>query len=231
LVAEAELRRAMTMPAGGLGGRRHPARLALVAQALTAVGAVGADVADEIRADVGLAVAARRQLGARGPGPERVRPAPRRASWRVVPTGQVIKVWDGEARIDLGPQDPAPAPDVAATPDAHSPGELLLEVIGARILTAAAPFSHDNPGQSAATDDLRALVGDGPGHIVAALHAVGLLPGKPRPRAARRAVRPARYHRPRHHRTARRRPARTLAQHADSPPVAASLSRRPPPPS
>jgi len=69
LLAEAELRRAMKMPAGSIPGRWHPARLALVAQALTAVGAVGADVADEIQADVGLAVAARRQLGARGPGP------------------------------------------------------------------------------------------------------------------------------------------------------------------
>ena len=60
LLAEAELRRAMTMPAGGSPGRWHSARLALVAQALTAVGAVGADVADEIQADAGLAVAARR---------------------------------------------------------------------------------------------------------------------------------------------------------------------------
>ena len=46
-----------------------------------------------------------------------------------------------------------------------------------RILTVAAPFSQDSPGQPAAAhDDLRAFVGDGPGHIVAALHAAGLLP-------------------------------------------------------
>ena len=71
------------MPAGSIPGRWHSARLALVAQALTAVGAVGADVADEIQADVGLAVAARHRFVARAPGPGRIRPAPRRASWRV----------------------------------------------------------------------------------------------------------------------------------------------------
>ena len=63
------------------------------------------------------------------------------------------------------------------TPAAHSPGELLLDVIAARILTAAAPLSQDNPGQlMAASADLRAFVGDGPGQIVAALHAAGVLP-------------------------------------------------------
>ncbi len=101
LLAEAELHRAMKMPAGSLPGRWHSARLALVAQALSAVGAVGVDVADEIQADVGLAVAARRRLGARGPGPRRIRPAPRRASWRAVPAGQVIKVRDGGVRREV----------------------------------------------------------------------------------------------------------------------------------
>ena len=252
LLAEAELRRVMAMPAGSIPDRWYSARLALVAQALTAVGAVGADVADEIQADVGLAVAARHRLDARGPGPERIRPAPQRASWRVVPVGQVISIrdddlrrdlllvayvqsaggarfivaewpfgpftftaaddrgvsyqisWRGEmaprelqlrpdpphqirwldlttaagepaTRIDLDPQ--IPVPDVTVTRNAHSPGELLLDVIAARILTAAAPFSQNTPGQpAAASADLRALVGDGPGHIVAALHAAGVLP-------------------------------------------------------
>jgi hypothetical protein len=254
LLAEAELRRAKTMPVGGIPGRRYSARLALVAQALTAVGAVGADIADEIQADAGVAVASRRRFVARGPGPGRIRPAPRRASWRVVPVGQVITIgdgglrgevravayvqsaggarfivaewpvgpytaaaaddrgvsyqvaWAGEmaprelllrpdpphqirwldltaaagepaTRIDLDPHNPAPAPEVTVTRHAHSPGELLLDVIAARILTAAAPFWQHNPGQPAAADDgLRALVGDGPGHIVAALHAAGLPP-------------------------------------------------------
>jgi hypothetical protein len=253
LLAEAELRRAMKMPVGSIPRRWHSARLALIAQALTAVGAVGAGVADEIQADVGLTVAARRQLSVRGPGPGRVQPAPRRASWRLVPVGQMIKVRDGDVRrevlvvayvrsaggarfivadwpfgpltftaaddrsvtyqvswrgemaprelllrpdpphqirwldlttaagepatrIDLGQQNPAPTPDVTATPTAHTPGELLLDVIAARILTAVAPLARDNPGQPAANDDLRAFVSDGPGHIVAALHAAGLLP-------------------------------------------------------
>ena len=98
LLAEAELRRVMTMPMGSSPGRWRSARLAMVAQALTAVGAVGVDVADEIQADLSLAVAARRQLFARGPGPGRIQPAPRRASWRVVPAGQVIKIRDGDVR-------------------------------------------------------------------------------------------------------------------------------------
>ena len=63
------------------------------------------------------------------------------------------------------------------TRHAHSPGELLLDVIAARILTAVAPFSQRHPGQlAAANGDLRAFAGDGPGHIVAALHAAGALP-------------------------------------------------------
>jgi hypothetical protein len=251
LLAEAELRRVMKMPAGSIPGRWYSARLALVAEALTAVDAVGADVADEIQADVGLAIAARHRLSARGPGPGRTQPAPRRTSWQVVPVGQVIKIrvddlrrdlllvayvqsavgarfigaewsfrpftftaaddrgvsyqisWRGEmaprelqlrpdppyqirwldlttaagepaTRIDLDPQ--IPVPDVTVTRNAHSPGELLLDAIAARILTAAARFSPNNPGQlTAASPELRAL-GDGPGHIAAALHAAGMLP-------------------------------------------------------
>jgi hypothetical protein len=253
LLAEAELRRVMKTPAGSIPGRWYSARLARVAQALTAVGAVGAGVSDEIQADIGLAVAARHRLPARGPGPGRTRPAPQRTSWRVVPVGQVIKIrnddlrrdlflvayvqsaggarfivtewpfrpftftaaddqgvryqisWRGEmaprelqlrpdpphqirwldlttaagepaTRIDLDPQNPAPVPDATVTRTAHSPGELLLDAIAARILTAAALNSQNNPGQPAAANgDLRAL-GDEPGHIVAALHAAGVLP-------------------------------------------------------
>ncbi len=251
LLAEAELRRVMKTPMGSIPGRWYSARLALVAQALTAVDAVGADVADEIQADVGVAVAARHRLPARGPGPGRTRPAPQRTSWQVVPVGQVIKIrdddlrrdllivayvqsaggarfiaaewpfrpftftavddrgisyqisWRGEmaprelqlrpdpphqirwldltaavgepaTRIDLGPH--IPGPDVTVTRSAHSPGEILLDAIAARILTAAARLPQNNPGQSAAVSpELRAL-GDGPGHLVAALHAAGVLP-------------------------------------------------------
>src|ERR1043165_6387176 len=90
LLAEAELRRTMQIPAGSLPGRGHSARLALAAQTLTAGGAVGAAVADQIQADGGLAVAARHQLLARRPVPGGIQPVPRRVSWRVVPAGQMI---------------------------------------------------------------------------------------------------------------------------------------------
>jgi hypothetical protein len=253
LLAEAELRRVMKTPAGSIHGRWSSARLILVAHALTAAGAVGADVAAEIRADAGLAVAVRHRVFARNLVPGRSRPAPQRTSWRVVPIGQVIKIraagtrrdlsvvayvqsaggarfivaewpfgpftvtaaddqgtsyqisWRGEmaprelqlrpcpphqirwldlttavgepaTRIDLDRQIPAPVPDVTVTATAHSPGEVLLDALAARILTAAALFSQNNPRQpAAASGDLRAL-GDGPGHVVAALHAAGVLP-------------------------------------------------------
>ena len=282
-LAEAELRRA-TMPAAGVPGRRNTARLALVAQALSAVGAVDVGTADEIRADLELAVAirqpsqenqaspgqrglspqARRRLaGLRHSPPRRIatgsfpvsglatghtRPA-QRASWRVVPVGRVIRIQDdvrwellvvayvqsaGGARftvagrnarrltaaddrgasyqvdwfggreaselllrpdpphqirwldlttppgkpairIDLDPQ--IRVPEVTVTRDAHSPGELLLDVMAARILTSAQPSPRDNLEQLAAgRADLRALVADGPGDIVAALHAADALP-------------------------------------------------------
>jgi hypothetical protein len=67
-------------------------------------------------------------------------------------------------------------PDITATRHTHSPGELLLDVVAARILTAAVPVSQHDPGEPPADARLRAFVGDGPGHIVAALHAAGVLP-------------------------------------------------------
>jgi len=63
------------------------------------------------------------------------------------------------------------------TRNAHSPAELLLDVIAARILCsgAAVPqYDLEHPPASAA--DLRAFIADGPGVIVAALHAAGALP-------------------------------------------------------
>jgi hypothetical protein len=287
-LAEAELRRARTLPAADIPGRWNSAGLGLIAKALSAVGAVEVGTADEIQADLELAVAVRQpgQVHQASPGqrglatdarmrlarlmhrpPRRIasgafpapgrstghtRPAPQRASWRVVPVGQVIEVrdddvrrevllvayvrstdgarfvvadwpfgpftataaddrgvsyqvsWLGElaarelllrpdpphqirwldlttaagepaTRIDLDPQ--IPAPDVAVTRNAHSPGELLLDVIATRILTTAALFPQNNPGQLAAANaHLRAFVADGPGHVVAALHAADMLP-------------------------------------------------------
>jgi hypothetical protein len=79
-------------------------------------------------------------------------------------------------RIRLDPRDPQiPAPEVTVTRTAHSPGELLLDVIAARILTSTGAVPQDNPGPLASAG-LRAFVGDGPGHIVAALQAAGALP-------------------------------------------------------
>ena len=288
-LAEAELRRAN---APGAPGRGHAGRLPLVAQALIAVGAVDVGTADQIQAELDLALAARYQ--AAGATPQQlarligVRPpravtetftASRQAPWRVVPAGQVIRIRDGEirgelgllaylqtthggrfttagwmhgpapgpgtqpprpqlpvsrqftaaddkgasytlrfsfrtgitgsavwagvldlrpdppheigwldlrtapgepaARIHLDPRDPQiPAPEVTVIRTAHSPGELLLDVIAARILTSAGgSVPQDNPGQLAgATAGLRAFVGDGPGHIVAALQAADALP-------------------------------------------------------
>jgi hypothetical protein len=254
LLAEAELRRAMTMPTDGNPGRWKSARLALVAGALIAAGAVGADVADEIQADVGLAVASRRPvyhggrrwLPAEGHG--RFRPR-QPAAYRVVPVNRLITIQDDDVRRDLllvayvqsadggrfmaaglrfcpsgaiddqgvsyrfgfsgspaagelvlhpdpphqirwldlitAPGEPAtridlgphiPVPEVTVIPSVRGPGELVLDVIAARIL-AGADFSPGHPGQlAAAGTELRAFVGDGPGRIVAALHWAGVLP-------------------------------------------------------
>ena len=109
-LAEAELRRATAPGAAGLG---HSGRLSLVAQALIAVGAVDVGTADEIQAELDLALAVR-QPGEGGAAPQRLswvrRPPGRQrtfggsrpASWRVVPVGQVIRIRDDEIRGDLG---------------------------------------------------------------------------------------------------------------------------------
>ena len=275
-LAEAELRRATTP---GALSRGHVGRLPLVAQALIAAGAIDVGAADQIQAELDLALAARYQ--AAGAIPQQlarlheVRPpravtetftAPRQPPWRAVPADQVIRIREDEIRGELGllaylqtahcgrftaagwmhgpapgpgaqpprhahllvsrqftaaddkgtsytlrfsfmtgitgsavwagvldlrtapsepatrirldPQDPQiPAPENTVTQPAHSPGELLLDVIAARILTSAGTVTQDNPGQLAgATAELRAFVGDGPGHIVAALQAAGALP-------------------------------------------------------
>jgi hypothetical protein len=268
-LAEAELR-ARTLPAALMAGRgQDPGSLALVEPALVAAGAVDAGTADQIRADLDLAVAVRQpgQENQASPGqvglppdagkqraglmrnPSRragtvtsyfpglaaayPRPARHRAPWRVVPVGRVIPVSDRDGchelllvaylqsadgarftigdgrfggltavddhgasyqlechwghgagllglrpdpprqirwldlitapgepatRIDLDPQ--LPAPDLTVTRNAHNPGELLLDVIAARLLCAGSA----------------SFVADQPGRIVAALDASGALP-------------------------------------------------------
>lgn len=111
-LAEAELRRATAL---GALGRGHADRLPLVAQALIAVGAVDVGTADEIQAEFELALATRLRAGSATPqqlatliGVRPVRAvtealaAPRKASWRVVPVGQVIRVRNDGIRGDLG---------------------------------------------------------------------------------------------------------------------------------
>jgi len=112
-LAEAELRRARapgTLAADGTG------RLQLVAYALIAAGAIEVGTADEIQAGLEFALATR-PPGETGVTPQRsarlariwprrdrtgVPAAPRPASWRVVPVGQVFRIRDGEFRGDLG---------------------------------------------------------------------------------------------------------------------------------
>jgi hypothetical protein len=93
-LAEAELRRATAPGARRLG---HSGRLSLVAQALIAVGAVDVGTADQIQAELDLALAARcqaagatpqqlaRLIGVRappGPSPRRSpHPGRRRGEW------------------------------------------------------------------------------------------------------------------------------------------------------
>ena len=69
-LAEAELRRARTVPAVRIRRPQNTAGLALVAPALVAVGAVNAGTADQIRADLELAAAVRQpgQQGQASPG-------------------------------------------------------------------------------------------------------------------------------------------------------------------
>ena len=285
-LAEADLR-SRTLPPARTPGRRNTGSLALVEPALVAAGAVEAGTADQIRADLELAVAVRQRgqpdqagPGQRGlpdarqqlaglmhnpsgragtvaayfPGLSTVppRPAPHRAPWRVVPAGQVIPIRDGDVRSELllvayvhsadgawftmagalaglllsavddhgaryliecrgglpgallvlrpdpprpirwldlttAPGEPATridldpqiaAAEVTVTRTAHNPGELLLDVIAARILcSGAAAFPHYDPEHPpAGAADLRAFIGDGPGQIVAGLHASGALP-------------------------------------------------------
>jgi hypothetical protein len=120
LLAEAELRHATTRPAaGGLLDECHSARLELVAQALHAAHAFDMADANEIQAELALALGVRqRRQGPAGPVPyaqanlawlmhsARYSTAPHRtpsphAPWRVVPVGQVIRTRAGDVQGEL----------------------------------------------------------------------------------------------------------------------------------
>lgn len=84
------------------------------------------------------------------------------------------------ARINLDTE--IPSPDVTVTERTVSPGELLLDVIAARLLTAAAGLPQDTPEQLAAAPELLPHPAEGLGDIVAALQAAGALsPASPVP--------------------------------------------------
>ena len=121
LLAEAELRRATRWPAdGGLLDECHSARLELVAQALHAVRAFDMGAANEIQAELALALGVRQPRQGSGglapnaqahlarlmPGPPRPGaghhqpPAPH-APWRVMPVGQVIRGRAGDVQGEL----------------------------------------------------------------------------------------------------------------------------------
>jgi len=76
MLAEAELRRAMARPAAIIPARWHSGRLTLVAQALSAIGAIDARIADEIQAGLDLGIAAGRpgQAGEISPGQPELAP-------------------------------------------------------------------------------------------------------------------------------------------------------------
>src|SRR5690348_17511917 len=56
-----------------------------------------------------------------------------------------------------------------STRTAHNPGELLLDVIAARILTTAAPFLPNTPGQPAARSEEHTSELQSPVHLVCRL--------------------------------------------------------------
>jgi len=84
------------------------------------------------------------------------------------------------ARFDLDSADQHSAdegrlrPEVTMARTATSPGELMLDVIAARIL-ATAPVPPASPGPVTASPDLRAFIGSKPGDITAAMLAAGAL--------------------------------------------------------
>jgi hypothetical protein len=280
-LAEAELRRATTP---GTRDADRPGRLALVAHALIAVGAIDVDTADEVLAEFDLAEAARWPAGGGVAGLRRsrltwVRPrrdatgpsaVSRQPPWQVVPVGRVIAIrdeihgelgllaylqtthggrfttagwmhgrapepqWPRPARpstrhftaaddqgarytldfstritgsavisgvLDLSP-DPqheirwldlrvapgapatrisleqrSPSPDITETKTTASPGELLADVIAARVLALASDFPQETPGQlAAAKPGLLPHIAGWLGDIVAALQAADVYP-------------------------------------------------------
>ena len=99
-------------------------------------------------------------------------------------------------RICLDPPDPQlPAPEVSVTRTAHSPGELLLDVIAARILTSAGAGPQDNPSRWPAPNYARSSA-TGPVTSSPRCRPPGCCPRRARPRASSPVVRPSGHPRP-----------------------------------
>src|ERR1035441_2150194 len=110
----------------------------------------------------------------------RTPPRPHQTRWLDVTTTP----GEPATRIDLDSKDPQdPAPDIPVTQRAVSPGELLLDVIAARLLTVAATYPQDTPEQlAAAKPELVPHAAAGLGDIIAALRAADALsPSSPVP--------------------------------------------------
>jgi hypothetical protein len=78
-------------------------------------------------------------------------------------------------RINLDPRPPAP--DITVTGTAASPGELLADVIAARVLALASTFPQETPGElAAAKPGLLPHAAGWLGDVITALQAAGALP-------------------------------------------------------
>lgn len=167
-LAEAELRRARTLPAALFRKQQDTARLALVAQALLAVGAVDVGAADEIRADLELAVAVRLPgpVNQASPGPRGLSPDARMRLARLMRSrpGRAATVALPVSGLSTGHTRPAPqraswravpVGQVIRIRDGDVRRELLLVAYvqsadGARFTTAGWPF---RPFTFTAADD------------------------------------------------------------------------------
>ena len=61
-----------------------------------------------------------------------------------------LRVAPGGPATRIGLEQRSPAPDITVTTTTASPGELLADVIAARVLALASDFPQETPGQLAA---------------------------------------------------------------------------------
>ena len=93
------------------------------------------------------------------------------------PSARSRSIVPGTPSCGLRAAPPDSAPDVTVTRNAHSPGELLLDVIAARILTTRRSSRRTTPdSRPPPMPACVRLSPTGPSHVVAAPHAAGTLP-------------------------------------------------------